>query len=507
MRPRDYMAVKAAGRIFKLLGVALADLQIYTRDHPRFQETLTRAARLVEDYFEKQPKSVHLTYTLRRGQAEFRRIPLVDTDSHGERVVRILTESAVAGLQLRRNISADEIHFALDLLVRRSRAKKASSGSPPVTLPTTDEDAKLQKFRLITEGEARRMEAGDYGTGGDDEDFDESSSIPEFLVSQTSLRSMLDTYSTLMATLEKGGSLDLDVIKSATDQAVSLLAATDQFALPSLTTGYFDDFTFHHSVNVCMIATKVASSVFEGEDLNRISLAALLHDVGKCRIPPDILHKPSRLTDAEFQCMQGHPVFGADILLGVQEIDSLCVSVAFSHHMHDKVGSYPSTRAPFHFDWVTDLISTVDIYEALTAARPYKKGLTPEKAFDIMVSMPGLQKRPPIVKMLYNCVGPYPVGTIVALNTGERAMVLEHNHAAPRFPKIRLLTDDQGNVLSDAVERDLSEGSPAATRIISRGVVCQTADDNPLTVELEPEPTDILGQSLENDVALMAQEG
>ena len=516
MKTQDSSALGAASRVFKALGTAAAELQIYTQDHPRFQETLRWAARLTHDYFTEQADAVQLTFTMRRGHCEFRRIPLVDVGTQGERLTKLLADGKVAGFQLRRGISPDELLLLLDALLRRS--KGASVDDSPAAEGADEAagsgDGKLAKFRLISPKEARRIERTPNGEARPAAPEESSGGlyIPEFLVSRSSIRSILDSYRSLMSTIEQGRELDLDALENATDEAISLLAATDRFLLSSLSMGYFDDFTFHHSVNVCLITTQVASKVVGDEaTLQRISLAALLHDVGKSRVPSEILHKPGRLTPAELERMQMHPLHGAEILLGIQDIDPLCIAVAFGHHMNESAASYPRTRVPLECDWLTQLVSVVDVYEALTAVRPYKKGMSPEAAFEVMLSMPGLKKRHSIIKLLYDAIGPYPVGTVVELNTGERAVILDQNVEAPDRPRIRILTDRRGQRLLEHIDVDLSNREEARLQetatSITRTVVCQRPLDNPLEMELEPEPEEILGERPENDEVLMAREG
>lgn len=272
------------------------------------------------------------------------------------------------------------------------------------------------------------------------------------------------------------------------------------------------DFTYHHSINVCLLATAAASRVIaDKEFLRRVSLAALLHDVGKNEVPAEIIYKNGNLTPSEDEVLKEHSRRGAEILLSTPSIDPLCVSVAFSHHMHEGPGSYPQTRNEYECDWISRLISVVDIYEALTAIRPYKMGLAPKTAFKIMLSMPGLKDRRKFIKLLYDCVGPYPKGTLVELTTGERGVVIEQNYTFPKLPKVRILTDCELNLLTDPFEFDLADDSKDpkedSPRIIRKPVVVQEPTQAPRRDEQKPEPDHILGNQLTDDASLMAREG
>ncbi|MCZ6793157.1 MAG: HD domain-containing protein [Planctomycetota bacterium] len=498
MTTREYTALNLASDVFRNLGIAAADRRLYAVDHPRYQESLKQAAESARRYFEDQPNSAHLTYLLKRGHVEFRRIPLVDLGAQGERLVKVLEEGDVAGVQVRRNITPEDTHDLLDVLRQQARADRSAGGDSPELGAA---DSRLAKFRLISEQVARRLDraAPDADLAIADADAaeeDDITRLPDLLVSEASLRSILNTYRTLVANVENGTAMDFDVIKNASDQALSLLASNDEFSLPR-SSGYFDDFTFHHSVNVSLIAARVASSVVQDEDLlSSLALAGLLHDIGKSQIPTEILHKPGRLSDAEYECVKTHPVVGAEILLGMNEVDPLCVGIAFGHHMYDGHGRYPTTPFAFELDWITQLVSVVDVYEALTAVRPYKKGFSSKKAFEIMLSMPGLQDRLPVVKLLYECLGLYPVGSYVELNTGERALVVGKSARAPHLPKVKILSDDKGNRLSEGIDLDLSQTSVDSDGAhVTRTVVRQSQDDDPLQMDIIPETDEILGEA------------
>jgi putative nucleotidyltransferase with HDIG domain len=328
--------------------------------------------------------------------------------------------------------------------------------------------------------------------------------VPEFEVSEDSCRSILATCRLIITNREGGISIDSARLDETSDQVLGLFKGSDALDSPRLARSYFDDYTFHHSVNVCLIATSVASTMVKDEALLRsISKAALLHDVGKREIPAEIIHKPGKLTPEEFEVVQKHPSYGAEILLAVDGIDPLCVAVAYGHHMQSGPGSYPKTRRILKPGWITQLISVVDIYEALTAVRPYKKGLSPETAFRILFSMVGVQDRLPLLKLLYDALGRYPVGTYVELSTGERAVVIGQNLSAPDRPRVRVLTDADRSPLEAPREVNLVKEGEITVR---RSIVAQTVRADPLRDDPE-EATDILGEPLGDTRVLMAREG
>jgi len=501
----DRTAMKIAESIFENTGLCINEAQIYGKNHPRFEKAKERVQECVAKYFVKSPNSGSLTYSINGTQVEFRRLPFANLQAHGARLLKALKAAGAGALQLKRGISAAEVGSLVELL-----ANQKSNGP---ALQLEEVEVCFSAYRLISEKDARAMALARDGTIDPFTDgCGEGFSIPELRVSDETFEGVLSTYCSLFSSIEESQTFDYNALKQATDQVVKLFSESEEAAAPMASRSYFDDFTFHHSVNVSLITTKVASRVLNDRELlARISLAALLHDVGKTCVPAEILYKPARLTPEEFALLQTHPSDGAEILLGVDGTDPISVVVAFGHHLSPVMTSYPQTRSCYGSDWITELVSVVDIYEALTAVRPYKKALSPEKALQIMFSMPGLRNRLPIVKLLYDCEGPYPVGSLVELDTGERALVLQRNLSFPDRPRVRILTDEERHVLPDPQDTDLSipriGGTGGEPPRIVRVILAQESTMNPLTEEPVPEPTDILGAPLEDSEVLMAQEG
>jgi hypothetical protein len=312
--------------------------------------------------------------------------------------------------------------------------------------------------------------------------------------------------------MNRGSLFDYDTLKVAADGVLSLFSGGHPLQVASTSREDIDDFTFHHSVNVSMLTTLVAARLVKNtDDLRRITIAALLHDVGKSRIPAEIIYKPGPLTPAEADCLRRHPALGAEILLAVEGMDPLAVTVAFCHHMSDRKESYPRTRKPIRRDWVTKLVSVADVYESLTSVRPYKAALPSESAFRLMLEMPGMQDCLGYVKLLFEHLGPYPPGTMVELSSGEWAMVLAPNSEQPYRPRVRVLTDPGHNRLDAPRDLDLAaapaEPSADEPPAVARLVDIQSFTGNLLHAKLFADAERALGGPLADDAVLMAREG
>ncbi len=188
-----------------------------------------------------------------------------------------------------------------------------------------------------------------------------------------------------------------------------------------------DEYTFKHSVDVATIAMIVGKKQgFSKEDLREIGMAGLLHDIGKTKIPAEILNKPDRLDEEEFALIRQHPVLGYQLIKDRKDFsDTISVSVLQHHEKIDGSG-YPfgikgDTISPY-----AKILSVSDIYDALVTDRPYKKAFSQRDAVEMIMSMTSELDITAMKSFLESMIL-YPVDTIVELSNGERAKVVKNS--------------------------------------------------------------------------------
>jgi putative nucleotidyltransferase with HDIG domain len=219
-----------------------------------------------------------------------------------------------------------------------------------------------------------------------------------------------------------------------------------------------DTYTWQHSVNVAMIASTLLRPLArDPAELARFARAALLHDIGKSMIPEEILHKKGKLTAAEFKVMQRHAELGAQVLASYPELEAIDVEVAYCHHMRDDGYGYPNTKLPVKPGPVTAVVQVADMFEALTAHRPYKRSLSVVEAVEAIRTTPGMKSKRPAIHMLMSHLTVSPPGSEVILASGERGVVIESHEADPVRPLILLMTDTAGEPLAEPAAVDLHE--------------------------------------------------
>jgi putative nucleotidyltransferase with HDIG domain len=185
-----------------------------------------------------------------------------------------------------------------------------------------------------------------------------------------------------------------------------------------------DEYTARHSMHVCMLAITLAAFIGLDEAASqRLGVGALLHDVGKIKIPLAVLNKPGKLTDAEFALMKKHPEYGIEILASSPDLNPDSLDVVLSHHERINGSGYPRALAGDEISFFSQLVAIVDVYDAMTSDRVYHDGRSPAQVLALMRGFAD-DFNAELLGQFVRCVGDYPVGSLVELNTGEVGFVV-----------------------------------------------------------------------------------
>ncbi len=185
-----------------------------------------------------------------------------------------------------------------------------------------------------------------------------------------------------------------------------------------------DAYTAEHSMNVCMHAIALATHVGESEDdIREMGVGALLHDVGKIRVPKAVLNKPGKLTDNEFAEMRRHPEYGYEILENASNLSKGSLEIVIAHHERLNGFGYPRKLSGAQISHYSQLVAITDVYDAITSDRIYQDGRSPAQALRIMRDTPG-EFNARLLGQFVEQLGAYPIGSLVELNTGEVGFIV-----------------------------------------------------------------------------------
>ena len=204
----------------------------------------------------------------------------------------------------------------------------------------------------------------------------------------------------------------------------------------------WDRYTAQHSINVCILALAMARHIGLGRnEMEMLGAGALLHDVGKLKTPLEVLNKPGKLTPEEFAIMKAHPVHGRELLEHRYGLPHLVADMAYSHHERAAGGGYPRGLSGDQISIWSKIVAIVDVYDAITSDRCYHKGMSATEALTKMYSWRMTDFDPALLEQFIQCLGIYPVGTLVELTSGEVGIVISVNHSLRLRPLVSLVLD------------------------------------------------------------------
>jgi HD-GYP domain-containing protein (c-di-GMP phosphodiesterase class II) len=252
-------------------------------------------------------------------------------------------------------------------------------------------------------------------------------------------------------------------VQSIVDQVLS-----NEVSLVGLTTiRDYDEYTFTHSVNVCIFSVAMGRRLGLSKlQLYDLGMAALFHDVGKSRVPMEVLGKDGSLTEDEWRIMQAHPWLGVLTLFGLRgygEIPYRGMIAAYEHHMKIDLTGYPKSLRPRQLSVFSKIVACADGFDAATSRRVYQTTpIQPDQVLREMWENPRRGQDHVIVKALINLLGIYPVGTCVILDTYEVGLVHATNPDPVHLhrPLVRVLATSEGAVQAHGPVVDLATTKP-----------------------------------------------
>jgi putative nucleotidyltransferase with HDIG domain len=201
-----------------------------------------------------------------------------------------------------------------------------------------------------------------------------------------------------------------------------------------------DNYLMEHSINLVVLMGIFAKAMsLDREAMQQVMVGALLHDIGKIMVPDNILHKPGKLNDDEFSRMKQHVVFSREILKKTPGIHPLTVDVAAQHHERIDGSGYPEGLMGCDICREGKMVAITDIYDAITADRCYHKGLPPTVALKKLLEWSGTHLEAKLVHTFIRSMGIYPVGSLVMMESGRLAVVMESSEKNHTLPIVKVI--------------------------------------------------------------------
>ena len=390
--------------------------RIYPLEHPKFKESLENAHNSLRNLLEERSE---LVIGIIGEELAFEKEVFFNLSKSVKPFIQYLKERGVERIAFTRGITKEELSAFIVFLI--TPKDEISSGIQEYLLDKGIKNIAIGKIK-----------AGD------------NSLRKEVLDSVSYLRQYEDSLSKISISLDailKNEAFDYPELKSTLISMMENLFKSYQEFLKLTALKRHDISTFVHLLNVAILSMHFSSRLgFNKDDVLSIGMAALFHDIGKIYISGQVIKKPDKLSDEEFEMMKSHAELGADILLKyTRKLGVLPAIVAFEHHLRYDLKGYPKLIFASRPHIASLIVSLCDVYDALNARRSYKKSYPPELIYNLMLKEKGKMFEPELLEKLFMVMGVWPVGTIVSLTDKSTAIVREENEDDIFSPKVEVV--------------------------------------------------------------------
>ena len=411
------------------LETAFSGFALYPVGHARQESALDNLHGIIKDFIDKR---IPLLINLADQTIIFNGTPLFEESAKATRFIDRLEERGVRSISFNPDITRQDLEKLFVAL-----ARPIAQGEP-MSLHAQLMAVEVTAIKVLD----TTVQETFRGAGG----------VGRHFVARMARQARDLVEGTIRRALEEVATnreVDVDKLETVTADITQMVDESKEKMLSLTNRAYHDHFTYNHSVNCCILATGVSELFLDSEEeVNLLAQAAMLHDVGKICVPEQIIYKQDKLSEEEWDAMRAHPRRGAEILMRCSRIDPLCVLLANSHHMRLDGSGYPDDVSNVAGNLFVSIMAAVDVYEAMTAQRPYKTPLSPDRAMDVLLDGAGVQFHPDVVRAMLDVLGFYPPGSTVELAGGEKGRVTETIPGAPQAAVVEICQDPHGDPLS-----------------------------------------------------------
>lgn len=260
----------------------------------------------------------------------------------------------------------------------------------------------------------------------------------------------------MLESIGKNLPIDIAIPRALTNNLVSSIDRNPNALMCLTKIREKDTYLLEHSLNVAILLANFGTYInLDKEQIQELTLTGFLHDIGKVKIPDEILHKPGSLNDQEMTIMKDHVYYGTKVLIEMGIPASIVKTIGQHHERLDGYG-YPDGLRGDEITQFGRMIAIVDTYDAITADRCYKAGVSSRKALQILLHDAPEKYDEVLVTQFVQCIGIFPSGSLVKLNNEKIAMVLRQNPVHATKPIVKVFYSVRGNHYLEPKELDLA---------------------------------------------------
>lgn len=422
MKPASAAAIDRAGGFLRALSSATQTYSLYPVGHP---DRRTQIAELVA-----------ATDKLRGASSS---VPVLFRSRHRFYVAR--TMLAWESLTLLRLASAFE-----------------GAGIESLELPRTVGESELDALARVLIGEPHTQDELAHLAINDSGGAFPSAEVSEMTELLSSYAMGLEFLRGTASRLLTGQLGDMEETRRITERFADHIADDPAQALLLTTVKSHDEYTYHHMINVCVLSLALGHAIGLGrEQTINLGIGALLHDVGKVKVPREILQQAGPLDEEQWRIVQHHPVDGTGLILQTsRDLYHPAATVVLEHHAAYDASGYPTLRGRRQPTLLSRVVAVADCFDAVTSERPYRQPEERRQALALLQAGAGKGFDPRVVRAFVRMMGLYPIGTLAELSTGEVGVVVRNHERLLAHPTLKLILDRTGSPC-EPEERDLSE--------------------------------------------------
>jgi HD-GYP domain-containing protein (c-di-GMP phosphodiesterase class II) len=416
---------------------------IYPLGHPMIMRSLVRTFEILENLLKERDE---INIAVMGDELIFEGMPLHEVSAALYGFTRDLRQREIEKITFLKGLKNEEFLGLIDVLTMRLEELKNAGG--PVKMLAS------KGVKNITLGKIGAPKEVQPELGYGEEEF--KSKVKEYY------SEAIEAIKRVVEDIEFKRRINIEKARSAINSVVASIQRnrTPLITLASLKA--HDEYTFSHAVNVAVLTLVQGEALgLDRQTLNDLGIAALLHDVGKIKVPEEILRKPGKLTPEEFELIKKHPADGAKILMKTTGTSKMAYVVTFEHHIKYDLTGYPVvSRAKRGLNLGSMLVRIADTYDAMRSNRSYARETPPEKTIKEMEEASGKEFEPVLLRKFIRLIGVYPPGTFVRLDTNEIGFVFQPNPSDPYRPRVRIIIDSNGSKIENPQEVELEEKIP-----------------------------------------------
>jgi putative nucleotidyltransferase with HDIG domain len=395
---------------------------LYPAGHPAIEQKLAELDDSVQRHIRA---AAALRIDVIHGSAHLDGVPFRQDSDTQAQILRELTDLSIDSVHFGPGVSRAELLGLSEFLWQ---LKEAPTGEPIDVQLAARQIRHISLGRLVPlDTRWKTVQWPDAPTGTLDPSYELSLALTE------------RTFDDVMS----GRGIDLGTIRDIVTLLIQKVAASNAALGQILAVKLYENLTYCHSVNVATLSLLIGKQIgFDQAATAALAEAALLHDIGKTRIPLEILKKPSALDKRERRMMEAHTTHGAEILVEVDGLRPLTPTVALEHHRGIDGAGYPDLEGAIpHL--MSQVVAVADIYEAMTGARSYQEPAMPEQACLVLARLAGTKLNTALVKAFVNAISFFPLGSVVRTDRGEVGVVVRTTPGEPLHPVITLMGVDR----------------------------------------------------------------